>query len=56
MGAGQAGAVAGRPIPLLPAHALQTAAVIGQFGKSLELVAQASEPVEWLNTMEDLPF
>jgi hypothetical protein len=28
----------------------------GQFVKDLELIAKASEPAEWLNTVEHLPF
>jgi hypothetical protein len=30
--------------------------VIGQFGKDLELVAQAPEPADWLDTIDYLPF
>jgi hypothetical protein len=29
---------------------------IGQYVKDLELIAQASEPDEWFNTIEYLPF
>lgn len=34
----------------------QTRATIGQYVKDLELVAKASEPDEWENTVEILPF
>jgi hypothetical protein len=45
----------GRPFSgLLFGH--QLGGTIGQFVKDLELIAKASEPVEWLNTVEHLPF
>ncbi|GFE72200.1 DUF5615 family PIN-like protein [Chroococcus sp. FPU101] len=34
----------------------QLGGTIGQFVRDLELIAQASEPNEWLNTVEYLPF
>jgi hypothetical protein len=34
----------------------QLRGTIGQFVKDLELIARASEPDEWLNTIEHLPF
>ena len=34
----------------------QLGGTIGQFVKDLELIALASEPNEWLNTVEYLPF
>jgi Domain of unknown function (DUF5615) len=34
----------------------QLGATIGQYVKDLELVALASEPGEWLNQIEHLPF
>jgi hypothetical protein len=34
----------------------QLGATLGQYVKDLELVAQASESAEWLNTVEYLPF
>jgi hypothetical protein len=34
----------------------QLGGTIGQFVKDLELIAKASEPGEWLNTIEYLPF
>lgn len=34
----------------------QLGGTIGQFVTQLELVAQASEPEEWLNVVEYLPF
>lgn len=34
----------------------QLGGTIGQFVKNLELIAQASDPNEWLNTVEYLPF
>lgn len=34
----------------------QLGGTIGQFVKDLELIALASEPDEWLNTVEYLPF
>jgi Domain of unknown function (DUF5615) len=34
----------------------QLGGTVGQFVKDLELIAQASEPNEWLNTIEYLPF
>jgi hypothetical protein len=45
----------GRPFAgLIFGH--QLAGTIGQFVKDLELIAQASEPDEWSNTVEHLPF
>jgi hypothetical protein len=45
----------GRPFSgLLFGH--QLGGTIGQFVKDLELIAKASEPVEWLNAVEHLPF
>jgi hypothetical protein len=45
----------GRPFAgLLFGH--QLGGTIGQFVKDLELIAQASEPDEWLNRIEYLPF
>lgn len=45
----------GRPFAgLLFGHQLQ--GTIGQFVRDLELIAKASEPTEWLNTVEYLPF
>jgi hypothetical protein len=45
----------GRPFAgLLFGH--QLGATIGRFVKDLELIATASEPEEWLNTVEHLPF
>src|SRR5438105_2528337 len=29
---------------------------VGEFVKDLELIAKASEPAEWINTVEHLPF
>ena len=34
----------------------QLGGTIGQFVKDLELIAEASEPAEWFNTVEHLPF
>ncbi|NEO97446.1 MAG: hypothetical protein F6K58_01770 [Symploca sp. SIO2E9] len=34
----------------------QLRGTIGQFVKDLELIAKVSEPREWLNTVENLPF
>jgi Domain of unknown function (DUF5615) len=34
----------------------QLGGTIGQYVKDLELIAQASEPDEWFNTIEYLPF
>jgi hypothetical protein len=34
----------------------QLLGTIGQFVRNLELIATASEPSEWLNTVEHLPF
>jgi hypothetical protein len=34
----------------------QLGGTIGQFVKDLELIAQASEPEDWLNTVEYLPL
>lgn len=34
----------------------QLGGTIGQFVRDLELIATASEPSEWLNTVEHLPF
>jgi hypothetical protein len=34
----------------------QLGGTIGQFVKDLELIASASEPEEWMNTIEYLPF
>ena len=34
----------------------QLGGTIGQFVKDLELIAQASEPDEWMNTIEYIPF
>jgi hypothetical protein len=34
----------------------QLGATLGQFVKDLELIARASEPAEWLNTIDHLPF
>ncbi|MGA7934798.1 MAG: DUF5615 family PIN-like protein [Kovacikia sp.] len=34
----------------------QLGGTIGQYVKDLELIAQASEPDEWLNIIEYLPF
>jgi Domain of unknown function (DUF5615) len=34
----------------------QLGGTIGQYVKDLELIAQASEPNEWLNIVEHLPF
>src|SRR5947209_20370376 len=34
----------------------QLGGTIGQFVQNLELVALASDPAEWLNTIEHLPF
>ena len=34
----------------------QLGGTIGQYVRDLELIAQASEPDEWLNTIEHLPF
>lgn len=34
----------------------QTGLTIGQFVKDLELIARASEPDEWANTIEHLPL
>jgi len=34
----------------------QLRATIGQYVKDLELIALGSEPDEWLNTIEHLPF
>jgi Domain of unknown function (DUF5615) len=34
----------------------QLGGTIGQYVKDLELIAQSSEPNEWLNTVEYLPF
>lgn len=34
----------------------QLGATIGQYVKDLELLAKASEPDEWLNVVEHLPF
>jgi hypothetical protein len=34
----------------------QLGGTIGQFVKDLELIALASEPEEWLNVVEYLPF
>jgi hypothetical protein len=34
----------------------QLGGTIGQYVKDLELIAQASEPKEWMNTIEYLPF
>ncbi len=39
---------------LLFGHQLR--GTIGQFVRDLELIAQASEPDEWLNTVEHLPL
>ena len=45
----------GRPFAgLIFGH--QLGGTIGQFVKNLELIAHASEPDEWLNTVEYLPF
>ncbi len=46
---------AGRPFAgLLFGH--QLAGTIGQYVKDLELIAKASEPAEWTNVVEHLPF
>ncbi|MCD8488970.1 MAG: DUF5615 family PIN-like protein [Desertifilum sp.] len=34
----------------------QLGGTIGQFVKDLELIAQASEPNEWMNAIEYIPF
>lgn len=34
----------------------QLGGTIGQFVKDLELIAQTSDPEEWLNTIESVPF
>lgn len=34
----------------------QLGGTIGQFVKDLELIARASEPDEWINTVEYIPF
>jgi hypothetical protein len=34
----------------------QLGATIGKYVQDLELIAQASEPEEWLNIVEYLPF
>lgn len=34
----------------------QLGGTIGQYVKDLELIAQASEPEEWMNMVEHLPF
>ena len=34
----------------------QLGGTIGQFVKDLDLIAQASEPNEWMNTVEYIPF
>jgi hypothetical protein len=34
----------------------QLGGTIGQYVKDLELIAQASEPDEWLNTVQYLPL
>lgn len=34
----------------------QLGGTIGQFVKDLELIAKASEPDEWMNTVEYIPF
>jgi hypothetical protein len=34
----------------------QLGGTIGQFVRDLELIAKASEPDEWINTVEYLPF
>lgn len=34
----------------------QLGGTIGQFVKDLELIANASEPDEWMNTVEYIPF
>jgi len=34
----------------------QLGGTIGQFVRDLELIAEASEPDEWLNTVEYIPF
>jgi hypothetical protein len=34
----------------------QLGGTIGEYVRDLELIAQASEPGEWLNTVEYLPF
>jgi hypothetical protein len=45
----------GRPFAgLLFGH--QLGGTIGQFVKDLELIAQASEPAEWFNTIDYLPY
>jgi hypothetical protein len=45
----------GRPFAgLLFGH--QLGGTIGQYVKDLELVAKASEPSEWLNMVEHIPF
>jgi Domain of unknown function (DUF5615) len=45
----------GRPFAgLLFGH--QLGGTIGQYVRDLELIAQASEPGEWLNKIEHLPF
>lgn len=45
----------GRPFAgLIFGH--QLGGTIGQFVKDLELISLASEPDEWLNTVEYLPF
>jgi hypothetical protein len=34
----------------------QLAGTIGQYVKDLELIAKASEPTEWVNIVEHLPY